>query len=449
MCNAVSSGYVLVAPQESTYTYLIDSSGNVVHAWKSAYSAGLAATLTEDGHLYRAGKGQNDHMIHGSGGVIEEYDWDGNLVWQYYYSDSQDFQHHDFTVLPNGDVLFIAAEVIPASEAIALGRNPLELRDGVLLADKLVEVRPQGLHGAETVWQWRAIDHVIQDEDPAKANYGTVAAHPERIDFNYQGRAIFPDGWTHINSVDYNPDTDQVLVSVRNYNEIWIINHDATTAEAAGAAGDLLYRWGNPQAYGAGSASDQQLFGQHDAKWIRDGLPGAGDILIFDNGVDRPQGAYSRAVEIAVPTPAPGRYALTANGGYGPAAPTWTYVSPVPATLYSDKMGGAQRLPDGDTLLTVGETGQLLEVTPGGQTNWSYDTNLSTLELARSRSEGAVFYATWYPADSPAVSNGGLMPEDPALGALARYGTARMENAAALSSRSGKPAWQILAGNAV
>ena len=449
MSNAVSSGYVLVAPQESNYTYLIDASGTVVHVWKSQYTAGLSATLTEDGHLYRAGKVQNDHMIHGGGGVIEEYDWDGNLVWQYHYSDSREFQHHDFTVLPDGDVLFIAAEVIPAGEAIALGRNPSELRDGVLLADKLVEVRPQGMYGAETVWQWRAIDHVVQNEDPTKGNYGDVAAHPERIDINYQGRSIFPDGWTHINSVDYNPDTDQVLVSVRNYNEIWIIDHDTTTSEAAGAAGDLLYRWGNPQAYAAGSASGQQLFGQHDAKWIDDGLPGAGNILVFDNGVDRPQGQYSRIVEISVPTAASGSYYLTADGSYGPSQPTWTYTASVPATLYSDKMSGAQRLPDGDTLLTVGDTGQLLEVTSTGKTTWSYDTNLSALELARSRSEGAVFYATWYPADHPAFSNGGLTPEDPALGALARYGTARMENAAVLSSRSGKPAWQILAGNAV
>ncbi|MGC8644373.1 MAG: hypothetical protein ACP5XB_31305, partial [Isosphaeraceae bacterium] len=58
---------------------------------------------------------------------------------------------------------------------------------------------------------------------------------------------------------------DQILLSVHSFSEIWIIDHGTTTAEAAthkggrsGKGGDLLYRWGNPQAYRAGTAADQQ-----------------------------------------------------------------------------------------------------------------------------------------------------------------------------------------------
>ncbi len=132
--------------------------------------------LTDDGHLPRAGKVGNDIMLHGSGGVIEEYDWDGDLVWQYCDSGDREFQHHDFTILPNGNILHIAAEVIPAEEAIALGRAPSQLRDGVLVADKLVEVRPVGATGGVVVWQWRAIDHIVQDHGTTTAEATTGGA---------------------------------------------------------------------------------------------------------------------------------------------------------------------------------------------------------------------------------------------------------------------------------
>ena len=428
MQDATDSGYVLVAPQDSTYTYLIDQdTGAVVHAWKSAYTAGLAATLTDDGHLFRAGRVGDEHMLHGAGGVIEEYDWDGNLVWQYYDAGERSFQHHDFTILPNGNVLYIAAEVIPAAEAVVLGRDPGELRDGMLMADKLVEVMPVGATGGIVVWQWRAIDHVIQDRDPGKANYGDVAAHPERIDVNYQGRPLFPDGWTHINAVDYDAATDTVLVSVRNYNELWTVDHGTTTAQAAGPDGDLLWRFGNPQAYRAGDASDQMLFGQHDAKWIDDGLPGAGHILFFDNGVDRLAGSFSRVLEVAMPE------AATARPGPADhdAAIVWSYTAHTPMDMFSAKMSGAQRLPDGDTLVTVGDTGNIFKITPEGDTRWSYDTDLLLLEGSAARREGSVFYATWYGADDPALAGRNLEGENPALGMTARLGACMLTDALA------------------
>lgn len=435
MSESSLSGYILVAPRESTYTYLIDRSGSVVHTWSSEYTAGLTATLTEDGHLFRAGKVENEFYIHGSGGVIEEYDWDGNLVWQYYYSDTTEFQHHDFIVMPSGNILFIAGEVISGTESLALGRDPSKLRDGFLVVDKLVEVQPEGFSGGEVVWQWRAIDHIVQDVDATKANFGTVADHPELIDFNYNGRPIFPDGWTHCNSVDYDATTDRILVNSRNYNEFWIIDHSTTTAEAAGhtggnsgAGGDLLYRWGNPEAYDAGTRSDRQLNGQHDAKWIDEGLPGAGDILVFDNGADRQGGYnYSRVLEITVPTTADGGYALSADGTYGPSEPTWSYVAAIPTSYYSSRMSGAQRLPDGDTLTTVGDSGILVEVAPDGSTVWTWDADLALLEGAAPGTNTSVFYATWYPDDYAGFAGKALVAEDPVLGALTRYAAGNLD----------------------
>src|SRR5262249_39710100 len=98
--------------------------------------------------------------------------------------------------------------------------------------------------------------------------------------------------WTHVNAIAYDVDRDQIMLSVRTFSEFWMMAHSTPPAEAAvhpggrgGRGGDLLYRWGNPQAYRAGSKEDQQLFAQHDAHWIRRGLPGAGHVLVFNNGL--------------------------------------------------------------------------------------------------------------------------------------------------------------------
>ena len=94
----------------------------------------------------------------------------------------------------------------------------------------------------------------------------------------------------HTNSVAYNEEFDQIILSNRGTSEIWIIDHSTTTEVAATheggnseKGGDLLYRWGNPIAYRAGTENDQMLFGQHDAHWIASGLQGEGNILIFNN----------------------------------------------------------------------------------------------------------------------------------------------------------------------
>ena len=127
--------------------------------------------------------------------------------------------------------------------------------------------------------------------------------------------------WTHINAVAYNADLDQIVISVHAFSEIWIIDHSTTTEEAAGhtggkrgKGGDLLYRWGNPRAYRAGTNVDQKLFVQHNAHWIPKGLPGEGHMLVFNNGNRRPDGAYSSVDEIVLPVKSDGTYERSRGG---------------------------------------------------------------------------------------------------------------------------------------
>ena len=245
--------YYLFAPLSETTTYLINEAENIVFTWPSNYRPGQAVYLLENGNLLRTGNtGAGNLSAGGQGGIVEEIAQDGTVVWSFEYASDDYRLHHDIEPLPNGNVLMIAWELRTEAEAIASGRNPNQLRDGELWPDTVIEIDPDT---NSIVWEWHVWDHLVQDFDATKANYGVVADHPELIDLNYRGPGTRPGGadWNHTNSIDYNSEFDQILLSVHNFSEIWVIDHSTTTAEAAGHSGgnsgmggDLLYRWGNP-----------------------------------------------------------------------------------------------------------------------------------------------------------------------------------------------------------
>lgn len=370
-----TGGYTLFAPLNETTTYLINEAGETVFTWESSYRPGNAVYLLENGNLLHTGNTQsNSFDVGGAGGIVEELAPDGSVVWSFEFDTAQGRLHHDVEPLPNGNVLMLAWGLKSEAEAIAAGRDPGLLNEGELWLDTVIEVDPAT---NTIVWEWYVWDHLVQDYDETKANYGVVADHPELIDLNYYGPNCRPGGadWNHINAIDYNADLDQILLSVRNFSEIWVIDHSTTAAEAAGhtggksgMGGDLLYRWGNPAAYDSGDTRDQQLFVQHDAQWIPEGYPGAGNILLFNNGQGRTDGDYSSVEEIVPPVDGAGNYT-----GYGPAASAWTYVADSPTDLYAQNISGAQRLPNGNTLICDGPSGYLFEVDSNGDVVWEFD----------------------------------------------------------------------------
>lgn len=398
-------GYNLFNPIQSTNTTLMDNHGTIVNTWSSPYRSGQSVYLLDNGSLLRtANTGSSVFTSGGAGGRIEQYDWDGNMTWAFDYDTASHRSHHDIEVLPNSNILMIAWEMKSGAEAIAAGRDPSLLTDGELWPDTVVEVAPTGTFGGEIVWEWHTWDHLVQDYSSTQANYAVVSNHPERIDLN---RVAFSGAdWTHINGVDYNEEFDQVILSVRNFSEIWIIDHSTTTEQAAGhtggnsgKGGDLLYRWGNPQAYDRGDSGDQQLFVQHDAKWIEDGLPGAGNILVFNNGQGRPGGNHSSVDEIVLPVDAGGSY--TGSVPYGPSAPAWSYTSTPVSNFYSSHIAGAQRLPNGSTLVCEGTEGYIFEVSTNSEIVWQY------------QADGEVFRFERYPYDFPGFDGLGLDPGEP------------------------------------
>ena len=354
----------------------------MVNSWVGTHPPALSAYLLENGNLLRTATIFNSTFSGGgSGGLIEEFDWDGNLVWEYQYSSDLYYQHHDIEKLPNGNVLVIAWEYKDGEEVETSGRNPSLLSQFFLWPDHIVEVQPDGLTGGNIVWEWHVWDHLIQDFDPVQFNYGVVSEHPELIDINYVGTE--PSGtradWNHINAVDYNEDLDQIILSVHNFSEIWVIDHSTTTQEAAGhtggnsgMGGDLLYRWGNPKTYKRGNVTDQKLFAQHDAHWIANGLPGEGNILIFNNGRFRPGGNYSTVDEIVPPVDVNGSYTLNPDSTFGPDTLFWTYKASNPLDFFAANISGSQRQPNGNTLICNGPAGKFFEVTNDGEIVWLY-----------------------------------------------------------------------------
>ncbi len=384
----IFDGYTLFTPEYTKNTYLIDNKGEIVHQWNGKYIQGMDITLLEDGTLVRSDTPYPPHpnlLAGGFTGHIGFYNSNGESIWEYTYSNSEHCLHHGFEVLPNGNILMIAVEYKTYEQAIEAGRNPNQLKYDKLCPDYLIEVKPNGSSGGEIVWEWHVWDHLIQDFDSSKENYGEIDNNPELININYgEDKADF----THINSIDYNEEFDQILLSVREFNEIWIIDHSTSTEEAAGhtggtygKGGDILYRWGNPSAYDSGDENDQQLFAQHDAKWIPKKYPGEGNILIFNNQVplvdeDNPNlRAYSSVIEIRPPVDQNGEY-LKFGLAYGPAIPAWSYTSNNVYDFYSSFLSSAQRLPNGNTLILEGNEGRFFEVNEENEIVWQYTNNI-------------------------------------------------------------------------
>ena len=376
-----SPGYTLIAPLSSRDTFLINMDGDVVHQWSSDYQPGNSAYLLEDGSLLRTAKqpAKRFNARGGLGGRIQRFSWDGELLWDYELSDDQYCQHHDIEPMPNGNVLCIAWEWKTVDEAIAAGRDPQKIQGEALWPEAILEIKPVGKTGGEVVWKWSMWDHLIQDHDDAKANYGVVADHPELIDLNFMQRAN--SDWIHMNSVAYNNDLDQILLSARWFNEVWIIDHSTTTEEAAsheggkhGKGGDLLYRWGNPYAYFAGLPTDRRLLAQHDARWVPVDYPGGGNITVFNNGGERTGRNHSSVDEWKPPIQSDGSYSLPASDPFGPQELVYTYSGP--PTFLSERISGAERQPNGNTLICVGEHGHVFEVDPTGNVVWEYRNQL-------------------------------------------------------------------------
>ena len=366
--------YILVNDAMDNRVYLMDKNGDLVYEWPlGERKIGNDVVLLEDGTLLAALQAEGSTIsFGGSGGKIQIIDKEGNALWDFTYSNSDHRLHHDVELLPNGNVLGIAWEKMPQEEALENGSG----YNSDLYPESILEIDPTT---DDIVWEWHAKDHLIQDLDDSKSNYGVIVDNPQLIDLNYsdgEGGNIM-----HINGLSYDPLNDLIYLSVNFYSEVWVIDHSTTSETAAthsggnfGRGGDLIYRFGNPTAYGDNDM-ERRFTDNHYPNLFE-----PGKMLIFTNGGDLEQ---STVYELQLPE--------ELNSASIPDLVNpeilWSFTD---VKLYSPKVSGAVRLPNGNTLITEGDYG-IWEVTTDGEVVWKFS------------SEGFFWRAYHYAKDDPAI----------------------------------------------
>ena len=318
------AGFTLFAPHfvESRTVYLIDLQGEVVHTWNMPYPPGLSGYLTERGTLFFNGRTSEQSFLSRfpfKGGVVLEADWNGKVLWEVRHPD----HHHHGILLRNGNVLLHCMGEVPEEIArrvkggMAEGNmqsgqyasRPVSEADK-MYSDYLAEVTPAG----HTVWEWRTWEYL----DPVADGIAEVQA-PRTL-------------WAQGNSVEELPDGD-ILASYRP---------TSTVIRISRKTGKIVWKLGPPT-----------VAGQHAPTLLENG-----NVLIFDNGPHRLDDSvpYSRAIEVDPAT----------------NAIVWKYQDKPAWNFFSPRMGCAQRLPNGNTLITESSFGRFFEVTKEGEIVWEY-----------------------------------------------------------------------------
>jgi hypothetical protein len=432
-------------------TFLLDMDGRVVHTWP----LGTNPHLLDNGNIVDASK-DDPSGFQG----FQEVDWDGKSVWEYTEKRENYAPHHDWVRILNKQLnapttLYIANKTITYDQAAAAGADPKKVSTEGGQMDAIVEVDMAG----NVIWEWCFFDHVVQDIDAAKPNYVgagmTVADHPGRININMPGKPLRRD-WLHCNSLDYSAESGHIVInSVQG--ELYVIDHDGTflvgdakasIAKAASAAGDFLYRFGDParcaqgdppkvlENWDSASSGHKQMGGSHHASWIPRGLPGAGHIMVFNNG----QYLYQRTPGSSILEIDPfldasghdtGKYVNPPDAGYRRETYdkdthnqprqiskqiVWSYRSVNSHGFFSHIGSSGQRLPNGNTFICSDTEGHFFEVTSDGKLVWEYINPITRDGAVKVLGDAlpmvnSAFRAFRYPADHPAFKGRDLTPK--------------------------------------
>lgn len=403
--DSVQDGFLLFAPKYSNNTYLIDNCGNLQFSWNSNYKAGGSVILLENGNLLRSCVYGNNSPITGggAGGRVEAIQPDQLIAWSLDLSNDTIRQHHDFEPLPNGNVLMIIWELKTMEEAIQQGRDSNLIATSGLWVDYVIEYDPIL---DSIVWEWHTWDHMVQDYDSTKPNFGNIANNESLFNLNYTSNGDDPD-WQHLNAIDYNDSLNLIMLCSPFWNEIYLIDHSTSNQESSGhiggnygKGGDVLWRWGNPVAYNTGDSTDKKLFGQHDAHWIDNGKPDAGKIMVFNNGKNRGLKPYSSVNVIEHPTSVNNEFLKDVSGAYLPNNFEFEYYDTTNLYFYSKILSSADQLPNGNFIINEGVKGHFYEVNQNGDIVWDYinpvvEDSIMTQEDSLPGNTSMLFNATF------------------------------------------------------
>jgi outer membrane protein assembly factor BamB len=261
--NKATPGVTLIVRLRGTAAYLVDMNGRVVHEWTFPYQPGNNVYLLENGNLLWSGEpddesplpgeklsrftgGEGPPLRGGRGGLIREYDWDGNILWEY----ANPEQHHDCRRLANGNTLYLGWEIMPAGAAERVrGGQPGTEHNGLIYGDYLHEITPAG----EVVWEWHAHSDMEVERYPLCTR-------------------CYRNEFAHANACAPLPNGD-VMLSFRRINLIAIVDHKTRQ-----------FRWEH---------RDDSWGHQHDCEMLANG-----NIQFFANGIHGGEIPSSRIIEL-------------------------------------------------------------------------------------------------------------------------------------------------------
>jgi len=475
------NGYTLFGTRGTSY--LIDMEGRVVHSW----SIGTNPRFTAHGTLLDAVGGDPSQSKQ-----WRELDWNGSTVWQYAETRTGYWPHHDFDCIYNpklGDTTFIyiANKDLTAAQCLAAGCDPKNDYTGAQM-DVIVEVDRRG----NVIWEWSFFDHIVQDLDASKPTYGSIRNTPGRININIPGMPARKD-WLHCNSLDYNQEKDLIVInSVQG--EFYVIDHgstfvpgdpDSSIARAASAMGDFLYRFGDPARYDQGdppsvlenwtkaTSGHKQMGGAHNIQWIRPGLPGAGNLLVFNNGQNlfeltpqsyimeiNPYRTASGSTASAFVNPPDAGYTVVNSPDANLMKErknvsnqiVWKFSSKNNTSFYSTIGSGAQRLANGNTLVCAMNDGHFFEVSGADASIvWEYINPVTRLGVKKVKADNyptfnGVFRAYRYVSSHPALAGKDLTAGSTITGSDPDYWTPSALTAVNTSGNA-TPAGMTLSAN--
>lgn len=393
------SGYTLLSSlgghldPDTGVTYgaiLIDMDGSIIKEWALIP---YPARMLPGGYVM-GGTGQYEEFT----GVpnLVQMTWDGDIVWQWngfassyegapYHSGF----HHDYQregspvgyyvpgmepMVQGGKTLILAHYIPPLDWTAHMTVHPL-------FDDALYEVDWDG----NLTWEWHLWEHYDEvgfSESAKQAIYENYVGRVPDVGSDYmhtnEASYIGPNKWYDAGDLRFHP--DNIMIDCRSSNVTMIIaRHDHPDGQWQ--EGDIVWKIGPNYEYGNPEYKLGQIVGQHQAHIIQKGLPGAGNLLMFDNGgmagfgplmtgmkpvVSNKLRSYSRVIEFNPTT----------------LEMVWEYACPkdklddegnvIEPKMFSGFVSGVQRLVNGNTLVCEGQSGRVFELTPEKEIVWDY-----------------------------------------------------------------------------
>jgi hypothetical protein len=380
------NGYT-VFPARDIGATLIDMNGNVVNQWKGMFAGFAPNKILPGGYVMGSTGLRNPKYGYQDLLDLVQIDWEGNVVWSFNkYERVKDprqrpvwmaRQHHDYQREGNPVGYYVPGmdPLVGTGNTLILChknlRNPA-ISDKVLVDDTIIEVNWEG----RIIWEWRCSDHFDEmgfTEEAKNAlarNPNTTIARGGAGDWMHMNSmsALGPNKWFDSGDERFHPN-----------NIIWDGRQTNILAITDKKTGEIVWQVGPD--YDATPALKKlgQFIGQHHVHMVPKGLPGEGNILGFDNGGSAGYGAPNPGATTG------NRNALRDHSRVVEFDPTtlevvWRYtaleagfVMPGDANkFYSSYISSAQRLPNGNTLVTEGADGRLFEVTSEYEIVWEY-----------------------------------------------------------------------------